>query len=82
MEFSALTQLPEELLQDILSRLSRSDLAGFSLSCRWAHRRVAGLLWQDVELVDCPDRLVVDGEDQEDEHNDAPIIMKLLVLAR
>ncbi|KAG9556383.1 hypothetical protein KCU71_g10327, partial [Aureobasidium melanogenum] len=75
-----LGKLPEEILQETLRYLDDSSLANFARLCHWSYDKATPLLWQDVELVDCR---TTDPQtpDMSDEHDDTPIICKLLVLA-
>ncbi|KAL1630666.1 hypothetical protein SLS54_000537 [Diplodia seriata] len=86
-----LVSLPDELVLDILQYLDLGDLFELAQACRWGYRLAIPLLWRDVELKDCwtlhprasrPQlraRRVID--ELADEHDDTPIIKKLLVLA-
>ncbi|KAG9671886.1 hypothetical protein KCU95_g16858, partial [Aureobasidium melanogenum] len=75
-----LAKFPEEILQETLRYLDDSSLANFARACHWSYDKAIPLLWQDVELVDCR---TTDPQtpDMSDEHDDTPIIRKLLVLA-
>ncbi|EMC98395.1 hypothetical protein BAUCODRAFT_423226 [Baudoinia panamericana UAMH 10762] len=73
-----LSQLPEELLQDILERLDTSSLGPLSLVSRWCYGKGSALLWRDVLLED---RRTKHG-DEIDDHDDTPTIMKLAILLR
>lgn len=72
-----LSELPEELLQDVIERLEKHDLLALNLVSRWAHQVATPQIWRDVELVDC--RTYHGHEDEFDEHDDTPIIQKLLL---
>jgi hypothetical protein len=75
-----LGKLPEEILQETLQYLDNSSLANFAQTCHWSYDKATPLLWEDVELVDC--RKANDAApDLSDEHDDTPIIKKLLILA-
>lgn len=82
-----LENLPEELLQLIVAHISTADLRSSALSSRTLHRHATDLLWQNVCLVDkrtlhSHDTLWGERERSEsDEHDDAPIIEKLYILA-
>ena len=77
---SLLGRLPEEILQETLRYLDNHSLANFSQTCHWSYDKATPLLWEDVELVDC--RTINDAvPDVSDEHDDTPIIRKLLILA-
>lgn len=79
MNVNHLAQLPEELLQATLDFLDRPSLLGLSQTCNWAYCKAIPLLWRDLELVDCRSR---HNESQDvDEHDDTPIIRKLITLA-
>lgn len=71
-------QLPDELLQDILERLAKPDLSRLSLVSKWCYKLATPLIWRDVSLVDCR----AFHEDGVDEHDDTPLLRKLLVLAK
>lgn len=77
---SLLGRLPEEILQETLRYLDDSSLANFARACHWSYDKATPLLWQDVELIDCRSTHP-DAPDLSDEHDDTPIIRKLLVLA-
>lgn len=77
---SLLGKLPEEILQETLRYLDNHSLANFSQICHWSYDKATPLLWEHVELVDC--RTTSDAvPDVSDEHDDTPIIRKLLILA-
>ena len=84
-----LENLPEELLQLIISRLGATDLRRTALASRTLHRHATDLLWQNVCLVDKrtllsnehTDDLLSERDEYTDEHDDSPIIEKLYVLA-
>ena len=70
--------LPDELREDILQRLSWRDLTTFNLTSRWAYERATPHVWREVELVDCKTQ----HEDGVfDDHDDSPLIRKLILLA-
>lgn len=75
--FRLLHQLPEELLQDILPRLDAAALKSLSLASKGCYRLALPLLWRQVVLTDC--ETVYD--DSTDEHDDTPLIRKLIILA-
>jgi len=82
MDDNHLARLPEELLQEILTYLDDPSLLNLALTCQWSKRKALSLLWRHVELVDCrsehpdmPTGLI------HDDHDDSPIIKKLIVLA-
>lgn len=74
----ALVDLPEELLHDIVERLDRYNLFALSLASRWCWGLAAPLIWREVHLVDCR----TTHTDTVDEHDDTPLLKKLLVLAQ
>lgn len=76
--FQLLHQLPTELLQDILDRLRRQDLECLNLTSKWAYEAATPLIWRDTELMDCR---TTHEDDQTDEHDDTPLIRKLLLFA-
>lgn len=75
-----LGKLPEEILQETLRYLDDSSLANFARACHWSYDKATPILWQDVELIDCR-TTNPETPDLSDEHDDTPIIRKLLVLA-
>lgn len=75
--FQFLQQLPEELLQDILDRLESNSLGCLNITSRWCYEVATPLLWREVNLVDCRTQ----HEEGVDEHDDTPLIRKLLILA-
>lgn len=81
MDDNHLAQLPEELLQETLNYLDNRTLASLARSSKWAYETAIPLLWKDVELVDCR-TTHPDMPYHSDEHDDTPIIRKLIVLAR
>lgn len=72
-----LSELPEELLQEIIERLEKPDLVSLNLVSRWAYEVATPQIWSDVELVDC--RTYHEHEDDFDEHDDTKIIQKLIL---
>lgn len=72
-----LSELPEELLQEILERIEKPHLSSLSLASKWGYLVATPLIWREVELMDCQ----TSHEDCSDEHDDTPIIRKLLILA-
>lgn len=82
MDGSHLAQLPEELLQETLNFLDGRALLNLAQSSKWAYEKAIPLLWNDVELVDCRKRhFDEDVPYNTDDHDDSPIIRKLIVLA-
>ena len=73
-----LQQLPEELLYDVLERIDKPDLSDLNLVSRWCYKVATPLIWREIELVDCS----TEHEDGVDEHDDTPILEKLIVLAK
>ncbi|KXT15542.1 hypothetical protein AC579_6544 [Pseudocercospora musae] len=73
-----LHELPEELIQDILSRLDRPHLCSLNLASQWYYKVATPLLWRELELTDC--RTYHPDLDSTDEHDDTPMLKKLLVL--
>jgi hypothetical protein len=87
----ALWPLPLELVQQILHFLSPESLKAVSLVSRAAWVLASDFLWADVVLIDCNSNgthecIEIRANDESrpaaDEHNDTPIIQKLLILAR
>ena len=79
--FQLLHQLPRELLLDVLSFLEKPELSCLSQTSRWLYGLATPSVWRNVELVDC--RTAHPGEAHElDEHDDTPLIKKLLILWR
>lgn len=86
-----MASLPHELVLDILQYLDLDDLFQLAQTCQWGYRLSIPLLWKDVELKDCwtlhprPSRPQLKAQratdNLADEHDDTPIIKKLLVLA-
>lgn len=76
MRTLGLSELPEELLQDVIERLEKPDLASLNLVSRWAYRVATPKIWSDVELVDCR---TYHEQEEFDEHDDTEIIKKLLL---
>ncbi|OCL04824.1 hypothetical protein AOQ84DRAFT_415308 [Glonium stellatum] len=86
-----LESLPDELLQIILELLPRPDLRNLSLVSHWLYSHAVAFLWRNINLVDCwtlhprDSRCQIWGErgcGDSDEHDDTPIIQRLLVLAK
>ncbi|KAI5209185.1 hypothetical protein E4T38_02565 [Aureobasidium subglaciale] len=75
-----LSKLPEEILHGTLRYLDDIDLFRFAQACRWSYDKSIPLLWQNVELTDCRTTNPA-SVDWSDDHDDTPIIRKLLVLA-
>ncbi|KAF2132330.1 hypothetical protein P153DRAFT_189132 [Dothidotthia symphoricarpi CBS 119687] len=88
--YRCLENLPNELLQLIVSFLSTPTLKSTALVCRTLNRCATSVLWQNVCLVDERRLHVKEGpvgswEERgpyaSDEHDDTPIIQKLYILA-
>jgi len=83
--FRLLHRLPEELLQDVMERLDHAALSSLNLTSRWCYGVATRWLWREVELTDCRTRRhgegTEEGEMVSDEHDDMPLVKKLLVLA-
>lgn len=87
-----LQTLPEELVSIIFEYLSPQDLYQTSLVCKHFYSHSLPLIWKSVELVDCRtryDRAMtdMDGDDPEnevltDEHDDTPMLRKLILFAK
>ena len=83
-----LQALPEELLQNIVECLDLRGLSAFSLTARWCYELAAAVTWREVVLTDCrrEHKSGIDEEGREfdgiDDHDDTPLLKKLLVLAR
>lgn len=79
--------LPEELLQYIVEHLDNYGLSGFSLAAKWCHELASSVRWREVVLTDCSrTHASVDDSDgrrdaQVDDHDDTPLLRKLVVLA-
>ncbi|KAK5136190.1 hypothetical protein LTR08_004027 [Meristemomyces frigidus] len=76
--FQLLHRLPEELLQEILDRLDSDAFRNLNVSSRRCYEWAAPRLWREVTLVDCR---TAHNWGTSDEHDDGPLIRKLLVLA-
>lgn len=76
--FQLLHSLPEDLVAYTLDLLGKSDLANLSLASQWCRSVATPLVWREVHLVDCATR---HGDDV-DEHDDTPLLQKLLILAQ
>lgn len=90
-EACKLLELPTELIQQVLEFLDRDSLCGFTLASRNAYSLATPLVWREVELVDCKtvhslpegqQGTLLYARDREDDHDDTPLIKKLLVLAK
>ena len=75
--FQLLHQFPEELLQEIIDRLGDENLRNLNLASKWTYQVATPRLWREVNLVDCRTQ----REEGRDEHDDGPLIKKLLLLA-
>lgn len=81
MNDNHLAQLPEELLQETLKYLDNQALLGLARTSEWGYEKAIPRLWNHLELVDCRTRHA-DMPYHSDEHDDTPIIKKLVVLAQ
>jgi hypothetical protein len=83
-----LQALPEELLQHIVEYLDPHGLSAFSLTAGWCYELAAAVTWREVVLTDCrrehKNGIDEDGREFDgiDDHDDTPLLKKLLVLAR
>ena len=84
----SLHALPDELLEHIVEYLDPYGLCAFGLTARWCYKLAAAVTWREVVLTDCR-REHMNGTDEEgrefdgiDDHDDTPLLRKLLVLAR
>ena len=75
--FQLLHQLPEELLQDIIDRLDKRALDNLNLVSKRGYEVATPQLWREVNLVDCRTQ----RDEGWDEHDDGPLIKKLVLLA-
>ena len=82
-----LEALPEELLQHIVEHLDSRGLTVFSLTAKWCYEFAASVRWREVVLTDCL-RIHASEQDENgneieriDDHDDTPLLKKLLVLA-
>ncbi|OCK80772.1 hypothetical protein K432DRAFT_327616 [Lepidopterella palustris CBS 459.81] len=87
----SLETLPEELVQLIFELIPPLALRNISLVSHWAYSHATAFLWRDISLVDCwklhpresgPPLFSERGCGDSDEHDDTPMIQRLLVLAR
>ena len=82
-----LEALPEELLQHIVEHLDNRGLSAFSLAAKWCYELASSVRWREVILTDClrehPTERYENGEEIEriDDHDDTPLLKKLIVLA-
>lgn len=82
-----LEALPEELLQCIVEHLDGRGLNGFSLAAKWCYELASSVRWREVVLTDClrvhPSERDRNGNEIEriDDHDDTPLLKKLVVLA-
>jgi hypothetical protein len=89
---AGLVALPEELLQQIADHLDRVSLGSLALSNSLLWDAATNTLWHSVNLIDTSSHHHVPdadlplfhnhGPSGRDDHDDFPIIRKLLVLAR
>lgn len=80
--FLLLQNLPSELLQHIVELLDKPDLCRLNLASRWAYEVATPLVWNDLELTDCNNDTHSHEDEVVDEHDDTPMLRKLLVLVR
>ncbi|KAK8176544.1 hypothetical protein BC567DRAFT_256377 [Phyllosticta citribraziliensis] len=83
--------LPDELVHGIFEYLNDRELARVALTCSWGYQRAMPLLWKDLELKDKwtlhPKHLKPQisanrcRDEACDEHDDTPVIKKLVTLA-
>jgi hypothetical protein len=78
----SLHDLPPELLQQIFDLLEKTDLSSLNLAARWCYELATPLIWREVELTDCSTTTEYNGEPAVDQHDDTPLLKKLLILAR
>lgn len=76
--FQLLHFLPKELLDDVLSRLEQPDLGRLNLACQWLYTVGAPFVWREVTLTDYS---APRGPGEIDDHDDTPMLRKLLILA-
>ena len=82
-----LEELPEELLQHIVEHLDGRGLSAFSLAAKWCYELASSVRWREVVLTDClrqhPTERDENGDEIEriDDHDDTPLLKKLIVLA-
>ena len=82
-----LQALPEELLQKIVEHLDGRGLTEFSLAAKWCYELASSVRWREVVLTDClrvhPSERDESGNEIEriDDHDDRPLLEKLIVLA-
>lgn len=88
---SQLQNLPEELLSIIFQYLSLQDLRQINLVHKRFYRHALPLLWNSIELTDCgpfqTSFLIIphdhlDREEILDDHDDTPMLQKLVLLAK
>jgi hypothetical protein len=80
--FSLLQSLPTELFQDILELLDKSDLCRLNLTSRWSYELATPLIWRELELTDRTSETHSREDDAVDEHDDTPMLKKLLVIVQ
>lgn len=77
--------LPDELCYLIFDLLDSRSLCVAATISRWTHYFAVPLIWRSVELVDRRHEYVDDEDESKtltDDHDDIPIIERLVVLAR
>lgn len=92
MIMASLEELPAELQQHIVEFCDRDTQKSYSLVSRRAWDAATTAIWRDVKLIDTRSTHLVPEEQRvywsedtwlgRDEHDDTPIIRKLLVLAQ
>lgn len=85
-EPASLQTLPEELLQQIVEHLDNRGLSGFSIAAKWCYHLSSTVRWREVVLTDClrvhsGEQYHERPEDAMDDHDDTPMLKKLIVLA-
>jgi hypothetical protein len=82
-----LQALPEELLQYVVEHLDNYGLSGFSLAAKWCLELASSVRWREVALTDCSRTHASEDDSngrrdaQIDDHDDTPLLRKLVVLA-
>ena len=89
-QFQLLHLLPEELLQHVLDRVEdRDSFKALTLVSRWGYELAVPFIWKDVTLEDrcgtltasCPGCRTNEHGGSPVDHDDTPLIKKLIVLA-
>ncbi|KAI9715841.1 MAG: hypothetical protein M1812_005661 [Candelaria pacifica] len=71
--------LPDELLDDVLGRISRHDQCHVAATSKRCYNLAIPHLYRSIELVDC--RGPGNGPDEYDDHDDTPMIRMIMLLA-